>query len=232
MCQDLPSRLTFEDVLKSPQGQLKKSLSNELSRLGYDVIDQDGFLYAQGDLPVMLVAHLDTVYPNPVETICYSDDGNIIKSPEGIGGDDRAGVWMILQIIQKLNCHVLFCEDEEIGRIGAKKFTSSGIRPIVNYIVELDRRNDNDAVFYDCENEKFIDFITSFGFEEAGGVNSDISDVAPYLEIAAVNISTGFYKAHSTGDPIKEYIDMKVVNKNIGRVIQIIETPSAQFAYM
>lgn len=52
-----------------------------------------------------------------------------------------------LQILRTTNCHVLLCEDEEVGCIGAKKFTSGSLRPQVNYIVELDRRGSNDAVF-------------------------------------------------------------------------------------
>ena len=47
----------------------------------------------------------------------------VAMSPQGIGGDDRCGVWMILQILRTANCHVLFCEDEEVGCVGAKKFT-------------------------------------------------------------------------------------------------------------
>ena len=69
-------------------------------------------------------------------------------SPQGIGGDDRAGVYMILEIIKQANCHVLFCEDEEIGDIGAKKFVKSNMPLPVYYIIELDRQRHNDAVYY------------------------------------------------------------------------------------
>ena len=52
---------------------------------------------------------------------------------------------MILQILRTTNCHVLFCENEEVGCVGAKKFTRGSLWPQVNYIVELDRRGSNDA---------------------------------------------------------------------------------------
>ena len=55
-----------------------------------------------------------------------------MMSPQGIGGDDRAGVYMILRLIQDLHCHVLFCEAEETGGHGAKAFVQSGIVPKVN----------------------------------------------------------------------------------------------------
>ena len=62
---------------------------------GYAVRKQRGFLYAEGTVPVLLVAHLDTVHRTQPETICYSADGTVMMSPQGIGGDDRAGVYMI-----------------------------------------------------------------------------------------------------------------------------------------
>lgn len=156
----------------------------ELAALGYeDIKNLQGFVYAAGNLPVLLVAHLDTVHQHQVETICYSRDGRIMMSPEGIGGDDRAGVYMILRIIRAHRCHVLFCEDEEIGGKGAREFANSRIRPDINYIVEMDRRGTNDAVFYNCDNPESTDFVCGFGFEEAHGSFSDISVIAPVLAL-------------------------------------------------
>ena len=147
--------LTFETILRLPQMELKKRLKAELKSRGYHITDKPGYLYAGGTIPVLLVAHMDTVHRQPVEQICYSADGAVTMSPQGIGGDDRCGVWMILQILHTASCHVLFCEDEEVGCVGAKKFTSGSLRPQVNYIVELDRRGSNDAVFYRCDNPEF-----------------------------------------------------------------------------
>lgn len=109
--------LTFETILRLPQMELKKTLKAELKSRGYPITDKPGYLYAEGTIPVLLVAHMDTVHRQPVEQICYSADGAVAMSPQGIGGDDRCGVWMILQILRTTNCHVLFCEDEEVGCI-------------------------------------------------------------------------------------------------------------------
>ena len=119
--------IDFETVLRLRQAELKKALREELLEMGYTPIFRKGFLYAPGELPVLLVAHLDTVHCEPPSIICYSKDGRYIMSPQGIGGDDRAGVYMILQILRRVNCHVLFCEDEESGGHGAKAFTKSSI---------------------------------------------------------------------------------------------------------
>ena len=155
------SVLNFEQIFRLSQKRLKRELKAELIASGYTVQKQKGFLYAAGTLPVLLVAHLDTVHYDPPETICYSADGAVMMSPQGIGGDDRAGVYMILRLIQDLHCHVLFCEAEETGGHGARAFTKSGIKPDVNYIVELDRMGSNDAVFYQCRNRQFERHINS-----------------------------------------------------------------------
>ena len=220
--------ISFEEIARKAQHKLKKALMSELNRMGYKTRTKKGFIYAKGSLPVMLVAHLDTVHKDTVKTVCYSADGNIAMSPQGIGGDDRAGVYMILHIIKKHRCYVLFCEDEEIGGVGAHEFVNSEIKPDINYIVELDRRGSDDAVFYDCDNPEFTKFVTGFGFKEAMGSFSDISIIAPELQVAAVNISAGFYNEHSK----HEYVDFSVMAKNIERVSRLVSTPSDKFEYM
>ena len=95
---------------------------------------------------------------------------------------------MILRILQEAKCHVLFCEDEEIGGQGARKFERSSIRPVVNYLIELDRRGGNDAVFYGCNNREFIKFICGFGFGEAREV-SVTSPLWPHTLMSLRSIS-------------------------------------------
>lgn len=220
--------MDFETILKLPQKELKKALQKELQELHYSVTSKDGFLYAPGSVPVLLVAHLDTVHQSAPEIICYSKDGRYIMSPQGIGGDDRAGVYMILQIIRQAKCHVLFCEDEEIGGIGASKFVKSKIPVPVYYIIEVDRQGNNDAVYYQCDNPEFTTFIDEFGFRQAHGTFSDISIIAPHYGIAAVNISTGYYNAHRP----HEYIDMNAVQHNINRIIAMVNAEYGPFKHV
>ena len=220
--------IDFETLLRLRQPELKKVLREELLEMGYPPISRKGFLYAPGEIPVLLVAHLDTVHYEPPDIICYSKDGRYMMSPQGIGGDDRAGVYMILQILRQVNCHVLFCEDEESGGHGAKVFTQSGIKMDVNYIVELDRKGDNDAVYYGCDNWTFREFIHGFGFQEAVGSFSDISILAPHLKTAAVNLSTGYYNAHRN----HELIDTQVMTSNVERIIEMVMTPTEHYMYL
>ena len=140
----------------------------------------DNFLYAIGDIPILLVAHLDTVHRFAPYEIFYDKDKNVIWSPEGLGADDRAGVFAILRILANgFRPHVLFTTDEEIGGLGAYYVTEIGLVPQVNFVIELDRQGENDSVFYWCDNEKFETYINKFGFKTDIGTFSDISVLCP-----------------------------------------------------
>ena len=213
---------------------MKSILTEELQAVGRETVVNDGFLYSPGTHPVLLIAHTDTVHEErrgmPMDIyIDKSDHDNpVLRSQYGVGGDCRAGIHIIMEIIKTLDCHVLFCEDEEKGCIGARKFCKSDIRPDVQFIVEFDRRDRDHAVFYDCENESFIDFVTSFGFNEEQGTFSDISYIAPHLGISAVNLSSGFYNAHTE----REYIDLNDIDSIIERAIHLINDVSKEYEYV
>lgn len=216
----------FETIVRKTQPQLKNWLKSQLQQAGYkECYDETGFLYAEGDIPVMLIAHLDTVHKEPVVNICWDSSYNVAMSPQGIGGDDRCGVYMILRVIKDLKCHVLFCEDEEIGGRGAADFTYSGLSPAVNFLIEFDRKGNNDAVFYDCENMDFIDLLKQYGFKEDYGSFSDISTIAPHLGRAAVNVSSGYYRQHTTS----EYVNMREMNVNADRIAKLIRENNGTF---
>ncbi len=210
----------FEMLCRMSQKKLKKHVTAELKDKYNVVINRDGYVYAQGDVPILLVAHMDTVHKELPKTILY--DNGKISSPQGIGGDDRCGVYMILEIIKKHKCSVVFCEDEEIGMIGAEKFIKEDFAKTLefNYMIELDRRGSDDAVFYDCDNPEFEDFITCDGdWRTAWGSFSDISTLAPAIGCAAVNFSCGYYNAHTTN----EYVVLTEMEDNIKKVCELIE---------
>ena len=199
---------SFSDICRMTQNELKGYLTQYLKSKKYEPVLGDGYVYAEGELPVLLVAHLDTVHKQQCTEI-INIDGNM-SAREGIGGDDRCGVYIIMNLINTLRCSVLFCEDEEIGCVGAKKFANSIlIKELdVNYIIEFDRKGNNDAVFYSCDNPDFEEFILEHtGFKTAWGSFSDISILAPKAKIAAVNLSSGYYNAHTTSEYVN-YADM------------------------
>ena len=222
----------LEKIYRMSEKELKNFTKQTLQKTYERVVCQDGFVFAQGTFPVLLVSHLDTVHKECVKEIVYSDNGNVISSPQGIGGDDRNGVYSVLEIIKKFNCSVLFCEQEEIGGIGADKFAKSALASELefNYIIEFDRANANDAVFYQCANDEFEAFITQDFYKTNYGSYSDICDVAPALGCAAVNLSCGYYKAHTTS----EYVVLSEMEKSIEAACAILErtTENDKFEYV
>lgn len=223
----------FVKICKMTQKDLKKYTKNTLLKFGYPKVTvSDGFVYAQGELPILLVAHLDTVHMELPKTIHYDKIKQILSSPEGIGGDDRCGVYMIFEIIKTHKCSVLFCEDEEVGAKGAEKFVQSNVSKGLefNYIMEFDRKGSNDAVFYDCCNDEFEEFITKNFFKSAYGSFSDISVIAPALGCAAVNLSCGYYEAHTKN----EYVVWGEMQKSIDEACKIINatTDADKFEYI
>lgn len=222
----------FEKICRMSQKSLKNHVKQKLQMRYEEVIVDDGFVYAQGNFPVLLVAHLDTVHSKLPNMILYDKDQNTVSSPNGIGGDDRCGVYMIFEIIKKFNCSVLFCEDEEDGGIGANKFVKTDLARTLdfNYIIEFDRANANDAVFYSCDNYDFEKFITRDFYKINYGTYSDICDIAPVIGCAAVNLSCGYYKAHTKD----EYVVLSDMENSIKAACDILArtTQNDKFEYV
>lgn len=220
----------LEDYLKPTQKELFAKLVS-LYR-GRTNVCKNKYILVRGEAPIMLVAHLDTVHKEPVKHICKSDSGNILMSPQGIGGDDRCGVYALTAVHEQAQVKpwLLFTCDEEIGGVGASAFcakhkagkTPKGLDDL-KLIIEIDRKGKNDAVFYDCDNPEFEAYITSKGFQTEWGSFSDISYVAPELGVAAVNLSSGYYNAHT----LHEYINRKQLNATVKKVLEIV-TEAAQ----
>ena len=116
----------FERLVSLSQKELKKAMSQYLKAKYDNVIFTKDYLVAIGDIPVALVAHLDTVYRTPVSNLYYDQRKGVLWSPDGLGADDRAGIFAVLKILQDgYRPSVIFTTDEEIGMIGATKLDTS-----------------------------------------------------------------------------------------------------------
>lgn len=193
---------TFERLCGLTQASVKATMSKFLKTKYNEVVETKDYIYAIGDIPIALVAHMDTVFKYPAEEVFYDRVKNVIWSPDGLGADDRAGVFAIIQVIkQGLRPHIILTTDEEIGAKGASALASID-NPFedLRYIIQLDRRGANDCVFYDCDNKDFTAYIESFGFVEAIGSFTDISLICPAWKVAGVNLSVGYRDEHSVSE--------------------------------
>ena len=221
-----------EKIYRKTDVQLKEYLNSYLKSNGYGKgtrkIEKE-YLFARGTHPVLLVAHLDTVHKELPKVICYSNDGDYVMSPQGIGGDDRNGVCLILEILKTYHCSVLFTMGEECGGIGAEAFANSSIPETldVQYIVEFDRRGTEDCVFYDLDNPEFEKFVESYGFATNYGSYSDICEVAPAVGVAAVNLSSGYFNEHNK----HESVSINAMQSIYDRAVKMIADVSQKFAW-
>lgn len=221
----------LKNLMKMKQNELHRILCSYLKKKYNKVIIRDKFIIAIGDISIGLVAHLDTVHLRPPENFFYDPEQDILWSPQGLGADDRAGVYAIIQIIEAgYRPHIILCKDEEIGGKGADAVIQLFPQcPFENLkcLIELDRSGKNDCVFYDCDNEDFVKYIEKFGFKEDIGSFSDISILAPQWEVAAVNLSIGYFYEHT----LAEFLHLGYLTNTIRKVKKILNKEKEMLNY-
>lgn len=202
-------------ICKLTQNGVKRYVRSKVKTMS-----RKGFVYHKGTLPILLVCHMDTVHKELPKKI---RGRNIISSPQGIGGDDRCGVYAVLEILKKYDCHAVFTEDEEVGCVGATHFAKSKLAKRIKnkmlFAIELDRKGNKDAVFYECDNEEFTEFVTKEYWEEDYGSFTDICEICPSINCAGVNLSTAYYQQHTK----KEKINLKELDVVIDETQKLIE---------
>ncbi len=222
----------LEQICKLEQEELLALLTQYLYK-HYDKVEAtQEYVFAEGNIPIALIAHMDTVFNKTPIEIYYDKEKGVMWSPQGLGADDRAGVFAILQILKTgLRPHVIFTTDEEWGGVGARWLIYDHPKqPFkqLNYIIELDRANNNDACFYDCVNQDFIDYIEKeTGFCETTGLYSDISELCPSWEVCGVNLSIGYVDEHNE----IERLFVHAMTKTIKTVINLLKKEVKEFKW-
>lgn len=223
----------FQSLAVLTQDSLRKTMADYVKKkYGEDkVLIRKEFIYAVGDIPIALVAHMDTVFKTQPQNIFYDKDKCVMWSPEGLGADDRAGVFAIIKILQAgLKPTVIFTTDEEIGAVGAEKLVAEVPEPYteLKYIIQLDRRGSNDCVFYDCDNETFTEYVETFGFAENWGSFSDISVICPIWKVAGVNLSIGYQDEHSLCETLNTTHMLQTISK-VKKMLQVENIPAFEY---
>lgn len=197
------------------------------------IIYNQNYIYILGDIPVTLIAHLDTVHRLLPQKFYHDVEQTTIWSPQGLGADDRAGIFSILKIVEAgYRPSIIFTTKEESGAIGAYNFIREISEPKVptNFLIELDRCGENDAVYYDLDVPEFEKYITTFDFKTAYGSFSDISIIAPGWKIPAVNLSVGYMYEHSLGE-ILNYENMFDTIEKVKKILDAEIAESHIFPY-
>jgi hypothetical protein len=230
-------------IFKASWGTLMKKLPVTLENyypkdsIKVHLNKESSFIYVKGTEPFMVVAHLDTVHHKLCNEINYKfykdkNKGSIIttlSSPQGIGGDDRCGVILILSLLKSTSFRpsIVFTCGEEIGGHGAREFTNIVKDIEANFILEFDRKGDVDVVRYQDDSLELTKALEAFGFVASFGSFSDISIIAPHYGISAVNLSSGYYNAHTTS----EYVVIEHMESILDKTIKFLESDKAKIKY-
>ena len=219
--------ISLKDIFTMSEEEVLLCLDDELHTAGYHPYSahDDGYIWAPGDIPIILIAHVDCVSGH-AETVFHDPAADVFWSPDGLGADDRAGVWGILYLIEQgYRPSILFTDGEERGgwgaRAAARVLSPAIARSDVRALVEIDRQGSMEAVYYGCGNDDIREWIEGAGFREDYGTFSDISILGPAWDIAAVNLSAGYYMEHSIG----EYLIVDHLLATLARVAVLLENP-------
>lgn len=226
----------MSEIFKAREQTLRKVMQSLVQRCypKDKIYATKDYVYAVGDIPIGLIAHLDTVHPLPPREIFHDQEQRVIWSPQGIGADDRAGVYAIFSLIQEgFRPSIVLCTQEEVGGLGADSLIQDIPEPRgdLSFLIELDRCGHDDMVFYGCDNPDFEDYIESFGFKYQNGSFSDISVIAPAWGVAAVNLSIGYEDEHTYSERLYYGRMFDTINK-VRKILEAEEISPHRFEYI
>lgn len=222
----------YKKIVQSTEKDLVEYLGRQIPKLygAENCVVTDDYIFAKGKCPIILCAHMDTVFKVTPSTILYDEKQELIWSPDGIGGDDRNGIYAIIYLLSKMKDnlpYVMFTTGEETGCVGAGKAVKA-VRSRVEdvlFAIQIDRQGSDDAVFYQCKNKEFVDYICKFGYKETPGSRTDICVFCPDWKIAGVNFSCGYRNNHTE----KEIVNIKDLFNTINMVKKILDdAPNAK----
>jgi len=172
------------------------------------------FIYIPGTRAnkVILVAHADTVWDafmtrrESTNELLIEDD--IIRSANpncGIGADDRAGCAM-LWLLRESGHSLLITDGEENGILGSSFLmrensdVADEINSVHQFMIQIDRRNSSDYKCYHRGTDEFRTYVNAKTDYTEPDRKSATDIVELCRDICGVNLSTGYYNEHTSGE--------------------------------
>lgn len=152
---------------------------------------------------VQRVHHIDfEVYRSEDILFGYSKK---FKQYQGLGADDKNGLWLCLTCLEKYDAiKVVFFVEEETGCHGSQKAIMSFFDDC-RYVLQIDRKNGCDFIttiggWTPLCSKEFIEAaqLSKFGYKEEIGMMTDVEILKENgLKVSAANISCGYYEPHT-----------------------------------
>jgi tripeptide aminopeptidase len=194
-----------------------------------------------GEYYPCVVSHMDTVHGSHrelIETktnliIENSEMGTLIakhpttKEQTGIGGDDKCGVYVCLEMFERFDVlKGAFFVEEEIGMLGSKQADDKFFEN-VGYAIQFDAPSSN-WISEVCSGVKLFD--EDFKKEIKGTLNecgytkfsvdpfTDVNQLASKYDFNCLNLGCGYYRQHTTS----EYVVVEEVSDSIKAGYELI----------
>lgn len=176
--------------------------------------DKIGNLYitrGQAESYPCVVAHLDQVQRLHSKDFRAIETDEIIfgyspsnRCQEGLGADDKNGIWVALQCLIKYEAlKIAFFVGEEVGCVGSGAANIEFFRDC-RFVIQPDRRGYSDVItqisWESLCSEQFLSEIQpeQFGYKPTDGLMTDIEALRENgLEISCINLSCGYYEPHT-----------------------------------
>lgn len=213
-------------------------VSKKLTDLGVSfTIDKAGNIYAtKGKATTFpcIAAHLDEVHQAREKgyEVLFVKDEFIIgfnsgkREFNGIGADDKNGIWICLRCLEKYdNLKCVFFVGEEQGCIGSHQADMKFFDDC-RFVLQCDRKGNSDfinRIYGDslCSSHFLKDAnLKEHGYKEENGMQTDVRTLKDRgLEISCANISCGYYYPH-TPHEMTNIEDLKKCRKLVEHIIE------------
>lgn len=182
----------------------------------------------EGVLPLVCV-HTDIVGnipPTNAQIFRHKDIVTVSRASRVLGADDRAGIFIALNLLHRKDFNFAFFAQEEVGCKGSTQFAIKEDLYQYSCFIGLDRASRNgkqNIATYGFDNKQLTKL---FGYPESIGSLCDASLLSQYSDIACVNLSVGYDNEHSN----KEMLDLSLMRETL-QVMKEVQIPDKIFNY-
>ena len=167
-----------------------------------------------------IVAHLDQVQRLHSKDFTIVETGEIIfgyssqnKRQEGLGADDKNGIWIALKCLRKYDSLKLaFFVSEEVGCVGSGKAVMDFFNDC-RFVIQPDRRGYQDIInkigWTSLCSPEFLQAAgyKRFGYRETHGMMTDVQELKERgLQVSCINLSCGYYEPHTAYENISVFL--------------------------
>ena len=195
----------------------------------------------EADFYPCFVSHIDTVHQINERMIVIEDNYDGVEvltgidseteKPSGVGGDDKCGVYLCLEFLDKLdNVKAVFFAGEEYGMVGSKQLRPEFFDDVA-YAIQYDSPQGNSMSMslqgIDLFNREsdFGDKVTPL-LHEHGITNwarhpyTDAYQIITRTEVSALNLAAGYHRYHTPS----EYVVLDEVQNSFDLGMKLVES--------